>query len=326
MASDAATADRSHGTQPGLGLSVGVTTQTPELDCLIIGGGPAGLTAAIYLARFCRRVLVVDDDNSRAALIPESHNYPGFPAGISGQSLLDNLRRQAEEYGAQIEKGRVDTLECGSGTFIARSGAWTWQAPRVLLATGIVDESPELPGLHEAVYRGALRYCPICDAFEVKDQRIGALGRADTACKKAIFLRTYSRNVILLPIDDPNSMAEENRDAMTKAGIAVPDQPAVDVERIGDKIAVALADGRRIALDVLYPVLGCDVRSELATALGARSNDVGCVHVDDRQRTSVDGLYAAGDVVTDLHQISVATGHAAIAATEIHNSLPHNFR
>ena len=87
-----------------------------------------------------------------------------------------------------------------------------------------------------------------------------------------------------------------------------------------------LADGSRRTFDVIYPVLGCDVRSELGTALGARHNDVGCLEVDAHQQTAVDGLYAIGDVVSDLHQIAVGTGHAAIAATHIHNSLPHNFR
>jgi thioredoxin reductase (NADPH) len=326
MASHATATGRWHGTQSRVPTSVEVTRQTSDLDCLIIGGGPAGLTAAIYLARFRRNVLVVDDGNSRAALIPESHNYPGFPAGISGRSLLGNLRKQAEEYGARLEQGRVEALVRDAGAFVARSGAQVWKARRVLLATGIIDESPDLPGLRDAVYRGALRYCPICDAYEAKDRRIGALGRVEIAGKKAMFLRTYSRDVVLLPIDEPTDMAPSIRDALNKAGIRFPNVPVIDIERDDDRIAALLANGERIEVDVLYPMLGCDVRSELATTLGARSNDIGCVHVDDRQRTSVDGLYAAGDVVTDLHQISVATGHAAIAATDIHNSLPRNFR
>jgi thioredoxin reductase (NADPH) len=324
------------GTHPRVRAFVQVTQQIADmdcqeldcqdLDCLIIGGGPAGLTAAIYLSRFRRNVLVVDDGKSRAALIPESHNYPGFPAGISGPSLLDNLRRQAAEYGARLEQGRVDTLARDGGSFIACSGALIWRARRVLLATGIVDESPDLPGLRDAVYRGALRYCPICDAYEAKDKRIGALGRSETAGKKALFLRTYSRDIVLLPTDDPASMSPATRDTLNKAGIRFPDLRVVDIERDDAGIVAVLANGERIEVDVIYPMLGCDVRSELATALGASSSDIGCVHVDDHQRTSVEGLYAAGDVVTDLHQISVATGHAAIAATDIHNSLPRNFR
>src|SRR5687767_5278393 len=115
------------------------------MDCLIIGGGPAGLTAAIYLARYRRDILLVDDGQSRARLIPESHNYPGF-TGISGLDLLEALRTQAERYGARMRQLRVDGLQREvDGTFVARVGAETIGASRVLLATGIVDEAPELP-------------------------------------------------------------------------------------------------------------------------------------------------------------------------------------
>jgi thioredoxin reductase (NADPH) len=297
--------------------------ETSDLDCLIIGGGPAGLTAAIYLARFRRNVLLVDDGQSRAGLIPETHNYPGF-VGISGKDLLANLREQAERNGARLREGRVDELRNTDGVFTARIGSNDIRAKRLLLATGIVDESPDLPGLKDAIYRGALRFCPICDGFEATDKRIGVLGPLRTAASKAQFLRTYSRDVVLLPTDDPDESGELAR-AVKQAGVTL-EKRVVDVERTGEKIAALFAGGRRLPVDVLYPALGCDVRSDLATALGARCNDIGNLHVDDKQRTTVEGLYAAGDVVTDLHQISVATGHAAVAATAIHNSLPRNPR
>ena len=297
--------------------------EASDLDCLIIGGGPAGLTAAIYLARFRRNVLLVDDGHSRAQLIPESHNYPGF-IGISGPDLLANLREQAERNGARLQEGRVEDLRKSGDEFIARIGDDELRCKRLLLATGIVDESPDLPGMKDAIYRGALRFCPICDGFEVSDKRIGVLGHLKTAAGKAQFLRTYSRDVVLLPIDDPAKSSDETQ-SLQNAGIVV-EQRVVDVDRTGDKIVALFEDGRRLPVDVLYPALGCEVRSQLATALGARCNDIGNLHVDDKQRTSVEGLYAAGDVVTDLHQISVATGHAAVAATAIHSSLPRNFR
>jgi thioredoxin reductase (NADPH) len=291
-------------------------------DCLIIGGGPAGLTAAIYLARFRRNVLLVDDGASRARLIPESHNYPGF-AGISGGKLLEQLREQAERYGARLQTGRVEELRKTDDGFSAGFGKSTLGARRILLATGIVDESPDLPGLKDAIYRGSLRFCPICDGYEAMDKRIGVLGRFSAALKKAEFLRTYSRDVVLLPTDDPDAGHNEAR---KQNGITVPAAKVVDVDRTDEKITAILSNGERIALDVLYPALGCEVRSDLATSLGARCDDIGNLHVDDKQCTSVEGLYAAGDVVTDLHQISVATGHAAVAATAIHNSLPPNYR
>ena len=295
-------------------------------DCLIIGGGPAGLTAAIYLARFRRNVIVADDGKSRAALIPESHNYPGFSGGVAGPELLAALRHQAEQYGTVLRHARITDLRRHNGGFQAASPEGTLQAQYVLLATGIVDEAPELPGLRDAIYRGALRFCPICDGYEAMDRHIGVLGRAAVACKKALFLRTYSRRVTVLPIDQPDRIDAGVVRELQAAGIHVPDEPVIDVDRSGEKITAVMRSGARCELDVLYPALGCEVRSELATTLGAESDDVGCLKVDNRQATTVQGLYAAGDVVTDLHQISVATGHAAIAATCIHNRLESNFR
>jgi thioredoxin reductase (NADPH) len=295
-------------------------------DCLIIGGGPAGLTAAIYLARFRRNVIVVDDGKSRAALIPESHNYPGFSGGVAGPELLAALRRQAEQYGAALRHARIVDLKRHDGGFRASSQEGALQARYVLLATGIVDEAPELPGLRDAIYRGALRFCPICDGYEAMDQHIGVLGRTAVACKKALFLRTYSRRVTLLPIDDPARIDPGVARELQDAGIQVSEEPVIDVDRSGEKIAAVMQGGARCELDVLYPALGCEVRSELATALGAESDDGGCLKVDSRQATTVPGLYAAGDVVIDLDQLSVAIGHAAIAATCIHNNLPRNFR
>jgi thioredoxin reductase (NADPH) len=300
--------------------------EKPDIDCLIVGGGPAGLTAAIYLARFLRRVVVVDSGESRAALIPESHNYPGFVHGISGPQLLTSLRDQAERYGAQLHKGRVEELQKRDGKFEAMVDGKTVRSARVLLATGIVDESPDIPGLRDAIYRGALRFCPICDGYEAQDKRIGVLGRVQSGVKKALFLRTYSRDVLLLPTDDPKNIAGDDAELLQAAKVKVAAARVTDVERTENSITAILANGDRIEVDVLYPSLGCDVRSQLASALGARENEIGNIFVDDKQRTSVQGLYAAGDVVTDLHQISVATGHAAVAATAIHNSLPPNYR
>ncbi len=268
-------------------------------------------------------MLLVDDGHSRARLIPESHNYPGF-IGISGPDLLASLREQAERNGARLQQGRVEELRKSGDAFVARIGDDELPSKRLLLATGIVDESPDLPGMKDAIYRGALRFCPICDGFEASDKRIGVLGPLKTAAGKAQFLRTYSRDVVLLPTDDPAKSSEETQ-SLQNAGIVV-EQRVVDVDRSGDKIVALFEGGRRLPVDVLYPALGCEVRSKLATALGARCTEIGNLHVDDKQRTSVEGLYAAGDVVTDLHQISVATGHAAVAATAIHSSLPRNFR
>jgi thioredoxin reductase (NADPH) len=293
------------------------------LDCLIVGGGPAGLTAAMYLARYRRLARLIDDGESRAALIPQSHNYPGFK-GIGGPDLLRRLRDQAQLYGAVLEQGRVTALvRDEDGNFIANCGGAETRARFVLLATGLVDEAPQIEGLTDGVYSGAIRFCPVCDGFEAMDRRIGVVGQTDAAGKKALFLRTYSREVLLFATDKEQQGAALAN--LRKAGIIIAGRP-VRVIRDDDKVTVIVAQGERHDVNVLYPALGCNVRSELATRLGARCSDQGNLHVDDHQQTTAPGLYAAGDVVSDLHQLSVASGHAAIAATAIHNNLPCNFR
>lgn len=296
-----------------------------DIDCLIVGGGPAGLTAAIYLARYRRRIAVVDGGNSRAALIPVSHNYPGFAKGISGSDLLKTLRSQVREFGVSIHDGNVTGLRRSDGGYVANFDASEFRASRVLLATGIVDKSPELPGLDGAVSDGAIRYCPVCDGYDVRGRRVAVLGRTRQCFEKALFMRTYSRDVTMLDVGDPSDAGDEAASALAAAGVGRPTAPVVGLQRDGHGIAALFRGGHRETFDTLYPALGCNVRSELGVRLGAQHSASGCFSVDEHQRTTVDGLYAAGDVVSDLHQIAVATGHAAIAATHIHNSLPRNF-
>ncbi len=296
------------------------------VDCLIVGGGPAGLTAARYLARYRRSVVVVDEGESRAALIPESHNYPGY-AGIAGPDLLKLLRGQAAEFGVSLLKGRVEALENAADQgFLARFGGEQLRARAVILATGIIDNDPPLDGVKIAVQKGTLRYCPICDGYEATDLRIGVFGTVHSAGKKALFLRTYSADVTLLLTEAPADADAAMLRTLEESGVKVSRALRFGLEQRGKQIAAVLADGAQHEFDVVYPALGCQVQSGLATALGAECDEVGCLVVDPHQRTTAAGILAAGDVVSDLHQLSVAVGHAAIASTAVHNSLPRNFR
>ena len=293
------------------------------MDCLIIGGGPAGLTAAIYLARFHRRVVLVDDGKSRAGLIPESHNYPGATDGISGPNLLSALRVQAEQFGATLRKGRASNLVKNDSGFVATIDGEKLHARCVLLCTGLTDDSlsPDLTG---AVKDGLIRYCPVCDAFEATDRRIGIVGPPDSVKSKAQFLRTYSSRVTAFAT--PRDFDASDRSRLEEQGIAACRWSAASLSTAGDTVKIRMTDGSEFVVDALYAALGCTVHSELASSMGARTDDVGCLKVDEKQQTTIPGIYAAGDVVSDLHQITVAAGHAAIAATAIHNSLPTNFR
>lgn len=295
------------------------------LDCLVVGGGPAGLTAAIYLARFRRRFRVVDGGAPRAALIPVSHNLPGFPEGMPGPELLERLRCQAEFYGAEILAGLVTGLAREGAGFTAtvadlgHGALETITARTVLLATGVVDLEPDLPGVEGAVRKGLLRYCPICDGYEVSGQRIGVLGFGAAAAGEARFIRTWSDDVTLLTLGKPMALHEDERRALAVAGITLVEQPVSRVSDSGGRITcLRLASGEELSFDTLYSALGTRVRSELAIALGAEGDDCGGLWTDSHQQTSVPGLFAAGDVVSSLDQISVAMGQAATAAVAIH--------
>ena len=294
------------------------------LDCLVIGGGPAGLTAAIYLSRYHLDIMVVDGGNSRAAWIPTSHNHAGYPQGIAGTELLRLMREQAQLFGTRIENGQVTRIERDedSGLFCAEWGAGSYAARTVLLATGVANRRPPIdPVLHDdAMARGLIRYCPICDGYEVTDQRVAVVGTGARGCGEARFLRSYTADVTLIAPDGPHELDAGQRAGLTEIGVVLIDGPIKTIEPGENCIAVA-AGGKRTEFDTLYPALGSDTHVQLAEMLGARLSEDCCIGVDAHQRTSVAGLYAAGDVVHGLDQISHAMGEGGVASTTIRNDL-----
>ncbi len=296
---------------------------TEPLDALIIGAGPAGLTAAVYLGRFRRRFGVVESHESRAAWIPTSHNLPGFPDGLPGVELLARLRAQAERYGAPIRRAHVEGLERKDGLFLAtlESGE-TLAARKVLLATGVVDNEPKVDAFKDGVAKGLVRICPICDGYEATDKRIGVIGAGEKAVREALFLRTYSSDLTVIHVGAPSNLDEQSRRTLEIAGIGLIETPidAVVIEP-EDVAAFDFGKGEVRRFDTIYSVLGSTPRATLAWSLGVEADPAGCLHVNEHQETSVPGLYAAGDLVRGLSQIAVAEAEAAIAATDIHNRL-----
>lgn len=295
---------------------------TPPLDCLIVGAGPAGLTAAIYLSRFHLRVALVDAGHSRAALIPRTHNHAGYPGGIEGKALLGLMRDQAAEFGVAVETALVERLARADALFVATAGERDLKARTVLLATGVVNNQPPMaPEVHdEALQRGLLRYCPICDGYEASDKRIGVIGTGEHGHNEALFLRGFSRNVTLIAPEGEHGIEESHRSALEGAGVKLVNGPCHPLRITGETIVVPTPDGE-LAFDTVYPALGSLIRSDLALDLGAKANAEGCIEIDAHQRTSVAGLYAAGDVTRGLDQISHAMGQAGVAATTIRNDL-----
>jgi thioredoxin reductase (NADPH) len=299
----------------------------PILDCLIVGGGPAGLTAAIYLARFHLDILVVDGGKSRASWIPCTRNHAGFPDGINGNDLLQRMRDQACKYGAKIETEYVTKLERDeeSGHFCVVWGSGSRKARTVLLATGVSNRRPPMDEeLHdEALSKGLIRYCPICDGYEVTDKKVGVIGSDSHGVAEAVFIRSYTADVTLIAPDKALSLKQEDQDRLKQAGIDCIDGPTQAVAISHEFIVVDTAEGHH-TFDSVYPALGSDTHTQLGEMVGAKLASDGCFLCDAHQRTSVAGLYAAGDVVHGLDQISHAMGEGGVAATTIRNDLCAN--
>jgi thioredoxin reductase (NADPH) len=299
-------------------------------DTLIIGGGPGGLTAAVYLRRFRRDIVVVDKGHSRLGLIPVTHNFPGFPDGIQGSQLLDNLRCQLGKYDGQVTEGEITSLRRDGECFVAeRDGGEgdELHARTVLLATGIADAGLPIEHWREAVAAGAVRLCPVCDGFDVLDKRIAVVSAAQNPVGHALFMRTFSASVTLFERDEAIRLDDTDRVRLNQAGVRQVRSPLMGITMTHAMTPVLhTEDGEDHHFDVVYPMLGETARSDLAVALGARAADCMELVVDEHQQTSIPGLYAIGDVVRGLNQISVAAGQAAVAATRINNRLPRRYR
>ena len=291
-------------------------------DAFIIGGGPAGLTAAIYLARYRRRVIVIDRGGSRAALIPTSHNHAGYPQGIHGEDLLAAMRTQAAQFGAELRSGEVQSIAAAGAQWLLRGEGLDLTARTVLFATGVVNRYPDIPrAVHDAALAaGTLRYCPVCDAFEAADQRIAVIGAESHGVAEALFLRNYSDRITLFTLEECE-LHEKDRADLAKAGVSWDPRPVTSYDFSGSGVDLGFADGSTVEADTLYPALGSDPNDQLIKQLGLRTTSDDCILTDSHQRLGLDGLYAAGDIVSGLDQISVAMGQAAVAATTLHNDL-----
>ena len=291
-------------------------------DCIVVGGGPAGLTAAIYLSRFLRRCTVIDAGPGRAASIPKTRNLPGFPDGISGVDFLLRMKVQAQQYGAQFRSGRVDSLmPCDEGFTLSSAGE-TLRAQTVLLATGVHNCRPDISVQKhdDALARGLIRYCPVCDGFEASGACLAVLGCDTHGAREAEFLRRYSSRVTLLA-QNSFSLSPSDYGRLMRHGITIASAPVSYLNIDADRVVAELNNGEKLNFDILYPALGTKPQSSLAANAGVQLSASGGILTDTYMQTSVPGLFAAGDVVEGLDQISVANGQAAKAATAIHNLL-----
>jgi thioredoxin reductase (NADPH) len=209
-----------------------------DYDAVVVGGGPGGLAAALYLARFRRTVLLVDAGASRAVRIPRSHNYPGFPGGVAGADLVAAMHRQAQDHGVEFANGRVETITQADKGFSLRWSTSSASARLVLLATGVSDVEPQMAHLAKALREGVVRYCPVCDGYEVTGKAVGLIADSRADLFEAQYLRHFTPHLTLFVVSREVVFSAEQCRRLAGAGIRLVPEPISNIRLHDGKVTV----------------------------------------------------------------------------------------
>lgn len=288
-------------------------------DVLIIGGGVAGLSAAIFLGRCRHRVLVVDAGNPRNA---PSHGVHGFISrdGIVPLELLGMGRDEASRFGVEHKHATATRVEGSDGNFsVTVDDGERLEARKLLFATGIIDTKPEVPGFWEN-YAQWIFHCPFCDGWENRDKRILALATGEHALTYAINLKSWSPHITLCT-HGPCPLDDDARARLERHRIPVIEQAVTQFEVHEGKHLVRFANGSPFECDSVFFSMGQTQHCHLAGELGCVMSDEGGIEADNRCRTTIPGVYAAGDATRDVQQAIVAAAEGVTAAFGIHSEL-----
>ena len=288
---------------------------------IIVGGGIAGLSAAVYLARAKRELLVVDSGKSMARWEPKVENYLGFPAGISGWGLLERGRRQARRFGAHFIHELITSARYSRGRFFLRGKHGVYSCEKLLLATGVFHIPPDVPGL-KACLGHSLFFCKDCDGFRVRGKRVAIYGWTDETVRYAVAMLAYASEVCVVTDGRDPGWSRKYGRALREHKIPVFCQRINSTEHTGSRLrALLFCDGQKRRLDALFTTRGDIVWNGLGKKLGAKLDKSGQIITDVDMRTSVKGLYAAGCVTPANCQIIIAAGQGATAAQAINRDL-----
>jgi thioredoxin reductase len=290
-------------------------------DVLIVGGGPAGLSAALWLARYNRRVLVIDSDQPRNDPAWGVHGYPGI-VDPSPDELRERIHDQAINAGAEYEASEVRTITGEKNEFVAGfTDGRELHARRVILAYGLRDHIPRVDGITE-LYGRSVFHCPDCDGPTIQDHDIGVLGASRDSANLALYLLHWAADVVLLTNGAGDDVPGSARAVLDAQGIRVIDAPvrrAVAAE--GRLERVEFADAPALPLHALFFHLGSEPCCDIGEVLGCDRDDDGYISVDRGQETSVPGIHAVGDITGHPHLAIVAAAEGVRAALAIHRSL-----
>jgi thioredoxin reductase len=297
-------------------------------DVAVVGGGPAGLSAALWLGRYLHKVVVVDSGDPRNWETRGINGYLGHQ-GIRSPELREIGRAECAKYGVEFVGGIVDEAinETGELFAICLRGGTVIEAPRILLAIGIKDVWPAIPGLDQC-YGETVHVCPDCDGYETRDKKTVVVGKGRKAVGMAFALTTWTREIVICTNGQPPDMNQELLDQLKTLNIPVLDGPITCiVSRDRDISAVELEGGMTLDCERLYFAIGQYPSDDLGAQLGCKRDEMGRLVIDDHQHTSVKNVYAAGDIAHAPQLAIVAASSGAVAAMAIHASLvPENRR
>jgi thioredoxin reductase (NADPH) len=297
-----------------------------DFDCVIVGGGPGGLISALYLKRFKRKVALINAGKPRAAWGTKVNNLIGYHQGISGSVLLRRISKQISLLGGVkhiVGEATVTKLTRNSGFQIDVLPQGRWLAKKVILATGIEDVHPNIPNLNQLRKLGLLKYCSICDGYEQRNKPVAVFVKDEFGIQKALFIANWTKNIkIIAPLNFKLSPVHTHAIRKIKAKLIRSDLFSVEAAPDHKSLRIFLNSKKCLEASVAYVELGCHVKDSAFKALrNLRRSKEGFIIASTEQRTSIPGLFAVGDCVNLLGQISVAAGQAAVAATTIHNDL-----
>jgi thioredoxin reductase (NADPH) len=292
-------------------------------DCAIVGGGLAGLQAAIQLGRYQHRVVVLDAEDGRSNLCRCYHNILGWPEGVSGERLRELGRRQAESTGIEFEKARIARVEEDeSGFELAADEGRRYYAKRLLLATGVQDRIPIQEQLISCLGESVF-ICPDCDGYETRNKRTLVFGSGNPGADMALKLRYWTSDLIYIN-HEGKQIDSDKRSRLAREGIVCIEQPIAAVSETGGRLqGVTLENGDFIEGGHAFVAFGGNkVRSDLAVQLGIALTENNHIRVDPRTKmTSRENVWAAGDVTVHSEQAVIAMGDGLQAAIWIHKSL-----
>lgn len=296
-------------------------------DCIVIGAGPAGLSASLFLARYLRRTLTFHHNIPRNEYAHGVHGFLGHD-GIRPAELLARGRDEVTSYGGLIIEACVNRVEqVAAERFRVFAGtepseSRSFEGRRLLIATGLRDLTPDCPGFRD-FYGTTVHHCPDCDGYEIRDKRVAVLAYDENAAAFTEHLLTWSRQLTVLT--DGHEISASDREKLASHDVAIRTEPIVGLE--GDTAAkqlqrVLFAAGKPLECDALFFNLGTEIGTDFHKTLGCRLDpECGLLWVDETQQTSVRGVYAAGDITPQSQLAIVAAAEGAMAAIHIHRSL-----